>query len=342
MESSALNTFLTNMPKVELHIHLEGSIPFKALWELVKKYNGQDEVRDIDEMKKRFVFKDFPHFIETWIWKNKFIREYEDFTFIASETANDLKSQNIKYAEMFYSPSDFKDKGLTPSGITGAVSKGLKSVEGIKINLVTDLIRDFGPENAMRVLEEINEIRNPSILGIGIGGSEHSFPPAPFRKVYEKARSFGLKTSVHAGEAAGSESIWDALKILKADRIGHAARAYEDESLINYLKEKQIPLEMCPLSNVRTGVVNSIENHPVKEYYQKGLKVFLNTDDPKMFHNTLCEEYTMFIEKMGFDIIDVKKLVHNAIDSAWCSEDEKNALRIEINNYFQINTLNIN
>lgn len=331
---------LERMPKVELHLHLEGAIPLDALWELVKKYNGTGGVKSIEELKKKFQYTDFSHFIETWIWKNGFIREYEDFIFIASEVARDLDRQNIKYVEMFYSPPDFKRQGLDSRKITESIVKGFNNVNGkTKINLVADLVRDFGAENAMRTLTEINEVKNIGVVGITIGGSEYAFPPEMFEPVFDKARELGFKTSAHAGEAAGSESIWGALKVLKVDRIGHGTRAFEDEKLMDYLKKNEVPMEMCPLSNVRTSVVKTIEEHPVKDYYRKGLKVFLNTDDPKMFNNTLSEEYFMFVDKMCFGLEDVKVLMNNAIDSAWCNQNDKKDLRSELNQYYLQNNL---
>lgn len=335
---SDLIKFLDNMPKVELHIHLEGSIPLEALWELVKKYKSAGEVKSIGELQRKFEYTDFPHFIQTWIWKNRFINEYDDFTLIASEFAKDLEKQNIIYSEVFYSPPDFARRGLEPGKITEAIIKGISSAGSkTKIKLVADLVRDFGPEKAMRTLHQINEVKGMGVVGIGIGGSEHEFPPEAFEDVFNKAREFGFRTSAHTGEAAGSDSIWGAVKALKVDRIGHGTRAFEDEKLVEYLKVNRIPVEMCPLSNVRTGVVKKIEEHPVKDYYKKGLIVFLNTDDPKMFNNSLTGEYIAFVEKMGFDLDDIKVLANNAIDSIWSGDDEKKKLKHEINNYRQNN-----
>lgn len=338
MNKTELNTFLHNIPKVELHIHLEGSIPPEALWELVKKYKGTEEVKTIDELKNKFKYIDFPHFIETWVWKNRFLNEYDDFTLIADEVSKKLISQNIKYAEMFYSPPDFMNRGLEPQKITEAVHKGLsKHKNEITINLVADLVRDFGPEKAKVNLEKINESRSFGVVGIGIGGSEHAFPPGLFKDVYESARKMGFHTSAHAGEAAGAESIWGALKVLKAERIGHGTRAFEDENLVEYLRDKKIPVEMCPISNVRTGVVSSIDKHPVKNFYDIGLNVFVNTDDPEMFNNTMVDEYTACINDLGFDMNGIKELCLNAAGSAWCDENLKTSLVTEIINYFKSN-----
>ena len=328
------------MPKVELHIHLEGAIPAVTLWELVKKYNGTGEVNNIDELKKKFEYSDFPHFIDTWVWKNRFLNEYDDFEFIAEQAALNMVKQNIKYAEMFYSPPDFMRKGLNSKKITEAVYKGIsKHKDKITINLVADLVRDFGPVKAMNTLRQINEVKSLNVVGIGIGGSEHAFPPGVFKDVYEAARNFGFHTSAHAGEASGAESIWGALKELKADRIGHGTRAYEDPSLVEYLKVNSVPIEMCPISNVKTGVVSSIDKHPIKEFYNKGLNVFVNTDDPEMFNNTMVDEYYECIYSMGFKLSDVKQLALNAINSAWCSNEMKNLFSEDLNNYFEKNNI---
>jgi adenosine deaminase len=340
LEENKTSSFLEAMPKVELHLHLEGAIPIAAMWTLVEKYDGTGDVKTTSELKRRFAYVDFPHFIKTWIWKNKFIREYEDFTFIAEELAKDLIRQNIKYAEVFYSPPDHKSKNLNTQKITEAVFSGIKTFENeIEINLIADLVRDFGPQKGMVTLNELNEVKDMKVVGIGIGGSEQHFPPEAFNDVYSAARDLNFRTSAHAGEAAGSNSIWGAINALKAERIGHGTRAYEDENLISYLAEKQIPIEMCPISNVKTGVVKAIEEHPVKDYYKKGLKVFLNTDDPMMFNNSLAEEYTLFTQKLGFDLNDVKRLMLNAIDSAWCGEVRKEKLRNQLTEYYKENNL---
>jgi adenosine deaminase len=236
---------------------------------------------------------------------------------------------------MFYSPPDFHHKKLEPQKITEAIVKGFEQTPGnTKINLCADVVRDFGAERAMRTLHQINEVKQMGVLGIGIGGSEHAFPPELFAEVYDKAREFGFHTSAHAGEAAGAESIWGAVKTLKAERIGHGTRAFEDPELVDYLKENRIPVEACPISNVRTAVVKDIKDHPVKEYYEKGLVVFLNTDDPKMFNNSLADEYEAFVEKMGFQINDVNTQLNNAINSAWCSSEEKKVLGNRVKEFF--------
>ncbi len=325
-----IDTF-AQMPKVELHIHLEGAIPLTALSELVHKYGGSSELGSISALEERFRYRDFSHFIETWQWKNGFLREYEDFTLVAELIADDLARQNIRYVEAFYSPGDFAQHGLEIARLTEAIREGLEVHAGeITVNLIADLVRDFGPHRGMKWLHEVAEVSNLGVLGIGIGGSEREFPPEPYEEVYEEARRVGFRTMAHAGEAAGPPSIWGAINALRVDRIGHGTRAIEDPTLVGFLKEKQIPIEMCPISNLRTGVVADLKDHPIGQFFEEGLLVSVNTDDPKMFGTSLGAEYAALVDRMGFEQADIMKLVENGVQSAWCDEPTKNNLLSEL------------
>jgi len=311
------------VPKVELHLHLEGAIPYPALWDLVQKYGGAPDLPDLETLKQKFVFRDFPHFIEMWVWKNQFLREYEDFTFIAEAVARDLARQNIRYVEAFYSPADFASHGLRVQPLTTAIRTGLARVPEIDVALITDFVRDLGPEIATRTLAEVSEVRDQGVIGVGIGGSEQLYPPEPFADVYAEARALGLHTTAHAGEAAGAASIWGALHTLQAERIGHGTRAEEDPALLDYLAANTIPVEMCPLSNVRTGVVPSLEKHPARCYFEHGILVTINTDDPRMFGNTLAEEFSLLEQVLGFSRDDIRTLILNGIHASWLLEAQK-------------------
>ncbi|HOU12053.1 MAG TPA: adenosine deaminase [Anaerolineae bacterium] len=315
------------IPKVELHLHLEGAIPHAALWELVQKYGGDPSLPDLAALQQRFVFRDFPHFIEMWVWKNQFLREYEDFTFIAEAVARDLANQNIRYAEVFYSPIDFARHGLHVQPLTEAIRAGLARVPEIDVALITDFDRGFGAENAARTLAEVCEVRDLGIVGVGLGGLELQYPPELFTEVYAQARELGFHTTAHAGEAAGAASIWGALRALRIERIGHGVHAEEDPALLDYLAEHTIPLEMCPLSNVRTGVVQSLDKHPARRYFERGILVTISTDDPKMFGNTLAEEYALLEQTLGFSRADIRTLILNGIRAAWLPETQKERLR---------------
>lgn len=311
------------IPKAELHVHMEGAIPVGTLRELIVKYEGKSEAPSLEELQQKFTYRDFPHFIEIWIWKNNYLREYEDFSFIAKAFARDLVSQNILYAEAFCSPGDFARHGLESQEIVTAIRNGLNQIPKVEVSLVPDLIRDFGPEAGMETLLKLSEVLDQGVIGIGIGGSEQDFPPEPWTRVYEKARSLGLHTSAHAGEAAGPQSVWGAIDILHVDRIGHGTRAIEDPRLMEEIARRRVPVEMCPLSNLRTRVVHSIREHPLPRFMEFGIPVTVNTDDPVMFNNTLAQEYRTLAKVHGFDRGDIIRLVRNAVETSWLAPDIK-------------------
>ena len=314
-----------NMPKVENHLHLKGAIPHDALWQLIQKYGGDESVRSLHQLEEKFRYRDFNHFIEMWTWKNRFIREHEDFVLISEAVFSELAVQNVKYAEVFISPSLFKRR-LPVQQIVEAIYGSLCKVAGIKINLVADLVRDYGPQQEMRTLFELHEVKNMGLVGIGMGGTEDAFPPRLFAGVYEQARKFGFRTTAHAGEACGAGSIWSALKDLKVDRIGHGTRAAEDPALMGYLSGHGIAVELCPLSNARTRVIQSIEEHPVRIFIDNGIPVSINTDDPKMFGNSLAAEYQTLKDVFGFTNQEIHDIILRSIDTMWLDQGEKAAL----------------
>jgi adenosine deaminase len=311
------------LPKVELHLHLEGAIPHAVLWDLLQKHGGDPDVPSREALARRFVYRDFPHFLETWAWKNRLLRDYDDFTLVSAAVAADLARQNVRYAEVYFSPADFTDAGLEPQRLAQAIRTGLNRVSGIEIALVADLVRDRGPELGARMLDQVNEVRGLGVIGIGIGGAEHLYPPEAFAGVYRRARRLGFRTSAHAGEAAGPASIWGALRELEVDRIGHGTRAFEDPLLVDYLAEKQVPVELCVLSNVRTGVVAEVRRHPARLYYERGIPVSINTDDPHMFGNSLAEEYRTLHRELGFSPADVRRLIEQGIETSWLPAERK-------------------
>jgi adenosine deaminase len=315
----------TKMPKIENHLHLEGAIPYETMWQLIKKYGGDAGVNNLDQLKEKFVYRDFNHFIEMWAWKNQFLREYEDFVLISEAVFLELVKQNVKYAEIFISPSLFKNR-LSAQRIIEAIAEGISKVAGISINLIVDLVRDYGPENEIRTLLEIHEVKHLSIIGIGIGGSENKYPPAMFIDVYDQARKLGFRTTAHAGEASGPESIWSAIRDLHVDRIGHGTRAVEDLGLLTYLSENKIPIELCLLSNARTKVVDSIEEHPIRTFIENGIPVSINTDDPMMFGNSLAEEYQTLKDIFKYSKEEIHNIILNSINTMWLDENEKRAL----------------
>jgi adenosine deaminase len=326
--------WLARLPKVELHVHLEGAIPLRVLWDLLQKYGGDPQLSSEEDLRKKFVYRDFPHFIDTWTWMIGLLRQYEDFELLAEEVARDFARQNIRYAEVFYSPPDFLAAGLEPQRLTEAIRRGFCRVPDVEIALVADLVRDYGPERGARMLSCVNEVKQMGVIGVGIGGREYQFPPEVFREVYEAARKLGFKTSAHAGEAAGPQSIWGAIEALKADRIGHGTRAIEDPRLVEYLAEHKVPLELCTLSNVRTAVVAEAACHPARIYFERGIPLSINTDDPTLFGNSLVDEYAALHDQLGFSRLDIIRLIEQGIETSWRSAERKRQMLGEFREEF--------
>ena len=326
---------LASMPKVELHLHLEGAIPLGAMWELVQRSGGDPEVPDPEAFTRRLAYRDFAHFIDTWVWKNRYLRDLEAFEYAAAAVAGSLAEQRIVYAEAFFSPTDFAHHGMSPQDLAVAIRRGLDSVTGTEVRLVADLVRDTGPGRAMRTFDQVREVAGEAgVIGIGIGGSEAEYPPGQFRAVYRKAEAAGFHRTAHAGEAAGPESIRGTLDALGVERIGHGVQAAEDPALLEELVTRQVPLEVCPTSNLRTGVVASWERHPVGELLAAGALVTLNTDDPAMFACSLAGEYREVAARFGLGGEALLGIARNGIAASWAPPARKQELAAELDRWW--------
>ncbi|MBN1550692.1 adenosine deaminase [bacterium] len=328
-DSDSLANLIQKVPKTELHIHLEGSIPHTVMLDLIKRVKDGEVIHSVSELKKRFRFKSVQEFLKCWQWKNRFITLASDFRTIAYKVLEDLHCQNVKYAELFCSPGDFKNQDLSMEAIIENVILGIKAAEmdfGICSTLIVDLVRDDGPVSAMKKLKKLQPFLNNGVIGIGLGGSEREYPPGLFKDVFHKAKSMGFYTTVHAGEGTPSEFIWEALRTLEPDRIGHAFSAFQDPILVRYLCRQRIPVELCPTSNVRTQLCPDLKSHPLKQYLDNELLVTVNTDDPSMFQITLIEEYMNIVRHMDLSLNDIYTLSMNGVRASFLAESDKLAL----------------
>lgn len=314
------------LPKAELHLHLEGAIPPETLWELIEEQGGDPSAPDLGALRARFRYRDFPHFLETWTWKNRFLRTTRAFERIAEGTARDLHAQNILYAEIHFSPSDFERCGLEAGRIAEAVHAGLGRVPEVETALILDLVRDGGPDTALRRAAEAAELKEFGVIGVGLGGTEGEHPPEPFAPAFALARRRGLRTTVHAGEGAGPESVRGAIEALHPDRIGHAARAAEDPAVLDMLAERRVPVEACPGSNLRTGVLPDRAAHPVRALRERGVPVSIHTDDPALFGLTLAGEFAALEEELRFSRETMNDLVLEGVRSSWLPEERKRGM----------------
>ena len=243
-----------------------------------------------------------------------------------ARTACSAGSDTWRHVEAYFSPSDLASGGLKTPRLMEAIRTRLNGVSNAEVALIADLVRDRGPARAAVTLVEVSEVKNLGVIGVRRRGSEQEFPPEPFAHVYERDLQLGFHATAHAGKAAGAESIGGAIRSLRVERIGQGTRAWEDEQLLDYLVEQQIPLDVYPISNVRTRMVDSLEQHPARRCLGRAIAVTISTDDPKMFGNSLAEEYRLLEQRLRFSRDETRILILQGIRTAWLPEDRKQQL----------------
>lgn len=315
------------LPKVELHVHLEGAIPLPFLWTLIQRHGGDPEVPDLAALERRFHYRDFHHFLRTWVWKNRFLRTLDDLSDMAEAVARSFVEQHIIYVEAHCSPIDVREHGLSIVDAIRAYRRGLGRVPGVTVGLIVDLVRNYGAEEAERTLDAVLRVRDQGVLGIGLGGDELNFPPQDFARVFARARAAGLHVTAHAGEGAGPPSIRHALADLGVERIGHGIRCIEDDALVRELVDSRIPLEVCPTSNLRTGIVQRFAGHPITRLRDAGVVVTVNTDDPAMFGCSLAGEFRRLTEEHGWTRVEVRDSLLTAVSASWLTDAGRATLR---------------
>ena len=326
--------FLKTIPKVELHLHLEGAIPIKVLLSLAKA-KGERGIKSASELKERLAYSDFAGFLRAWTWMNSLVQKEEDFESIAYSVMRALSEHGVSYVEAFYSPGDYQEQKLSPTGITENVIRGVRRAEqrfGIRCQLIVDLVRNFGPAYGQGLVKGLEGYLDKGLIGVGLGGSEDRYPAEPYGRVYADAKKRGYRLTAHAGEVTGAPSIWAAVKKLRVERIGHGLRAYEDQQLVSFLKKSQIPLEMCVTSNIKTRACMSLASHPIRKYFQEGLMVTANSDDPTFFETTITDEYLTLARGFRFAPNELRRIVLNAVKSSFLAEKEKERMELEFAN----------
>lgn len=324
-----------NQPKAELHIHLRGAIPPSFLGKMLRKYPPAEALAEAPERDLRlfnnqanirtviageyvedalFRYNTFDEFLYTYLFTSYFVRTIDDFRGLIATVREQLHQENIVYAEVTVSLIEYVNQGIPLEALLEALSE--ESATPPKVRWIVDLVRNIGHQAAEDLLDRIIQQRPENLVAITLGGAEHLFPPAQFEKVFAKARQSGLKLTVHAGEALGAESVWDALRILKVDRIGHGVRSIEDPSLVAYLAAHQIPLEICPTSNISTGVYSAYADHPVRKLFEAGVPITISTDDPTFFRVTLSQELSA-LSSLGFSTDEIQRLIDNSFRYAF-------------------------
>jgi aminodeoxyfutalosine deaminase len=296
------------VPRAELHLHLEGSAEPETLLEV-------DPSLTREEIAAETSYTDFAGFIKSYIWVNKRLLTPEHYTIVARRLFDRLSNEGVVYAEVTLSAGMMLWKGQEFAPIYDALQREAGRAR-FPVRWILDATRQFGAEAAKPVFDLAAERIGDGVVAIGLGGFEAGGPALWFKDLYAQARDRGLRLTCHAGETTDAQSIWDALAI-GAERIGHGIRAIDDPRLMEHLRDKNIPLEISITSNLRTGAVASLAEHPIRRLFDAGVPIVLNTDDPALFECTLSSEYALARDKFGFTEPELEQLAANSLHYAF-------------------------
>lgn len=317
---------LRSLPKIELHVHLEGSISAETAIRLAERH-GEDPATVLHLEDRAYAprFRSFTHFVDTFVATAKQVRRPEDLQTVAAAFARGQAEQNILYTEATFTALSLVDNGWDPAAMWQAVRDGFATEPEVEIALIVDSVRDAGVVHAERTVELV-EAADAPIVGLGLAGIEGSAPEADFAVLREAADRLGLGLAVHAGETGTPANVRGALDDLGADRIGHGVAVMQDRRLLQRLADEGVPIEVCPSSNVRLGIFDTLEQHPFPEMWRAGLNVLVNSDDPPFFSTSLTEELDHGVRLAGLERADLAELQRRAARAAFAPAERRQRL----------------
>ena len=327
--------FVAGLPKAEIHVHHVGSASPRIVSELAARHPGTVP-SDVDELRAFYTFRDFAHFIEVYLAVVDLLREPEDIRLLTYEVATEMAAQQIRYAEMTLTPYTSVMAGVPIEAFVEAVEDarvGAEREHGIVLRWIYDIPGEFGVPAAEATLGYALKHAPETLIGFGLGGPEIGVDRPQFKDVFDQARAAGLHSVPHAGETTGPQTVWDALRELGAERIGHGTSAVHDPELVEHLVAHQVPLEVCPTSNIATRAVATIDEHPIRRLVEAGAFVTVNSDDPPMFGTDLNREYEIAAGLLDLDEQGIGDLAKQAVRASFLDEPGKGRLTREIDEY---------
>lgn len=320
-----IKELIRTIPKAELHVHIEGTLEPELMLKFARRNQVSLNNKSIEEIKKAYNFSNLKSFLDIYYEGTKVLVKEEDFYELTWEYLKDLSKQNVTHAEIFFDPQAHTSRGVPFEIVIDGISKALhdgKEKLGISSYLIMCFLRHLSVASAMNTLEMSTPFKD-KIIGVGLDSIEIGNPPRKFTEVFKKASSLGYKLVAHAGEEGPPEYIWEAINKLKVERIDHGVNCTNDPLLVDNLVKSQIPLTVCPLSNVRLGVFKKIEEHNIKKLLDLGLNVTVNSDDPAYFGGNINENFILVHKAFNLSISDVYKLAKNSFQASFLSKEEK-------------------
>ena len=327
-----LETLVRAMPKVELHVHLEGAIPPEALLNLARRNGVHLPATTLEELRAWYTFRDFPHFVEVYVAASRCLKTAEDVEEVARAFLVGQAAQHIRYSEVTWTAlTHTRHHGLAFRDQLAALNRARRWAEatlGVSMGVIVDIARETSRDDGLLVADWVIDSCGDGVIALGLGGYEVGHPPEKHAPAFARARAAGVPLVLHAGETEGPQSIWGALA-QGSQRIGHGVRCLEDAALVAELRERQVPLEVCPSSNVCLGLAPSLAAHPFPQLLAAGLYVTVNSDDPAMFNTTLTDEYLRLADAFALDAPTIERLVLNTVEATLLPSEQRTALVAE-------------
>lgn len=330
-----MEKFIRDLPKAELHLHIEGTLEPELMFELAKRNQIELPFKSVSEVKKAYNFSNLQSFLDLYYRGTQVLQQEQDFYDLTWAYLQKAASQNVRHTEIFFDPQSHTERGISFDTIHTGIYKALqkaRSEYGISSQLILCFLRHLSAEQAMATLTEALPYKE-TIVAVGLDSSEQGNPPDKFKEVFDRALAENFLTVAHAGEEGPPEYIWSALKLLHVSRIDHGVRSSEDADLLDYLIERQIPLTVCPLSNVKLKVFDSMEQHNLKKLLNLGLCVTINSDDPAYFGGYITENYQAAADALKLSQSEIYQLAKNSFRAAFVSNEVKDTLIAELDSF---------
>ncbi|MDJ0958540.1 MAG: adenosine deaminase [Arenicellales bacterium] len=330
-----MESYIRDIPKAELHIHIEGSLEPQLMFQLAARNDVQLPFSSVEEVRQAYSFTDLQSFLDIYYQGTRVLLGEDDFYDLTWAYLERVHAQKVRYVEMFFDPQSHTDRGVQFETVITGIHRALTDAEeklGITSKLIMCFLRHLSAEAASQTLDEALPFKD-WIVAVGLDSSEVGHPPEKFVTVFERALENGFLTVAHAGEEGPPEYIWEALDLLRVSRIDHGVRCTEDAKLVDRLVEEQIPLTVCPLSNVALRVFPSLEEHNLKRMLELGLCATVNSDDPSYFGGYMNENLLAVHKALNLSQDDIYRLIKNSFDATFLTDDEKRKLINELDDY---------